>query len=243
MFETKKGFYLTGFNLDIKKDKFQSPFVVKLDNKEEKIEIPNDAISPELLEPLISSKYFKEKDGWHDLNLQHGWQNSNGEYNIVFEKVNFTEMNSSNPNMIRSILTMRNVEFKEYYFLTFDENHKLKSINVCPKDIRKLAEVFFVPKTSFLYNDEMYIVYNEVEKNLNITPLSKFHSYGTTVPILRKFSSDGKIKDIVLNKTKDQYILPNSGSFKKNGTFIFATCDSGIYRSKDLKIGILNFKQ
>ncbi len=240
MYEAKTGFYLTGFNLNIKKDIFQSHFIVKIDEQATKITIPNNPIPLSILEPLIKSKYYKEKNGWPSLKLQHGWHNANGELNIVYEK---TEVENLNASMnYKTPLMFRKIEFKDYYFFAYNTDGTLKSINVSPKDVRKNAEETLIPKSNFVFENNLYMVYNEVEKNINIAPFGDYKSIGTTVPILRKFSPDGTIKDIILsNNLKDRFVMPNTARITADGNFIFISTDSPIYRAKDVKIGLMKF--
>ena len=243
MFETNGGFYLTGFNLNRKRDVYETKFLVKIDLFAESINIPNLPFTSDILQPLISNKFFKEKVGWENLEFQHGWQNKQGQTIIVFEKTIFTSMNSGNESMNMRSVTFNNVDYKEYYLFTYNKDGNLKSINVCPKELRKTAEVFFIPKASFVYDDELYVVYNEIDKNVNIKQFSEFKAYGKTLPILRKFGSDGSIKDIVLNNKSGQYVMPQSLHLGEDGKLIFVSCDGNIYRGKDINIGIIGLKK
>lgn len=234
-YETKDGFYLTGWNQKIKEDEFRSPFLLKISPNDTSIDIPFDVIDPAFLKPLIDNEFYYEKYGWSNMmNLVHGWDNEKGEHKVAFQLKYVSHSQGGS-------ITYKNFNFQNIYVFTFSQAWKLIDIKFCPIHVIKESSELTEPLYSLVFKDNLYMVYYEKENNINLSSLAKYKNKGDDIAVIRKFSADGSIQDIRLTKDlKKQYPFANVTAFTKNRDIIFFSGEYGAFAGKNYKMGKFN---
>lgn len=222
--------YLASMQYSDKDGDYKFPALTRLEHNESTLEITTDAINPDLLKDLITSKKYKEKKGWSKyMKHRQTWKTSDGKIKVAYE-IAYEESYAQG--------RLRYISFvnKDVFVFTFNNDWQVEAIDYYPKNIDFDENSQEKNLSSVVVGDDLYLLYNDDEKNINKPKSEERNTCYDGTAMLTKVQKDGSHKTFSLNK-KDKKLrcYPTSLGLFNNHLYIFVT-QIALFKSKDARL-------